>query len=131
MRVPDKRAECASAEVMQDVRLVVATAMWTCVSRCEQDAGCVATAAEGDSVTALPMGRIASFYYLKYTTMAFLRQHLGPDMDLKVPFSRCNDTAAASLRQEISRCKAHLQERLICTRKLNHCHCNLLCVLAH
>ena len=45
----------------------------------------MATAAEGDSVTALPMGRIASFYYLKYTTMAFLRQHLGPNMDLKVP----------------------------------------------
>ena len=56
--------------------------------RCAQDAGCVASEAEGDSVTALPMGRIASFYYLKYTTMAFLRQHLGPGMDLKVPSHR-------------------------------------------
>ena len=55
--------------------------------RCAQDAGCVAIEAEGDSVMALPMGRIASFYYLKYTTMAFLRQHLGPGMDLKVPSS--------------------------------------------
>ncbi len=44
--------------------------------------------AEGDGVTALPMGRIASFYYLKHTTMAFLRQHLGPGMDLKVPSRR-------------------------------------------
>ncbi len=48
----------------------------------------MASEAEGDSVTALPMGRIASFYYLKYTTMAFLRQHLGPGMDLKVPMIR-------------------------------------------
>ena len=49
-----------------------------------QDAGCVATAAEGDVVTATPMGHIASFFYLKYTTMAFLRQYMGPAMDLQV-----------------------------------------------
>ena len=49
-----------------------------------QDAGCVSTAEEGDVVAATPMGHIASFFYLKYTTMAFFRQHMGPGMDLKV-----------------------------------------------
>jgi hypothetical protein len=33
------------------------------------------------------MGHIASFFYLKYTTMAFFRQHLGPAMDLKVRYA--------------------------------------------
>jgi Sec63 Brl domain len=39
---------------------------------------------EGDGVEALPMGRIASFYYLKHKTMAFFRKHLNANMDAEV-----------------------------------------------
>ena len=37
-----------------------------------------------DTVSMLPAGRIASFYYLKYTTMGFFRDTLGPNMDMRV-----------------------------------------------
>ena len=44
----------------------------------------MATGEEEDTVAAPPMGRIASFYYLKYTTMGFFSQYLGPSMSLQV-----------------------------------------------
>ena len=37
-----------------------------------------------DTVSMLPAGRIASFYYLKYTSMGWFREQLGPGMDMQV-----------------------------------------------
>ena len=49
-----------------------------------QEAGCVELGETEDTVSMLPAGRIASFYYLKYTTMGFFREVLGPHMDMQV-----------------------------------------------
>ncbi len=47
-----------------------------------QDAGCVAIEEDG-AIGPLTMGRVASFYYLKYQTMATL--HTGLHADMTVP----------------------------------------------
>jgi activating signal cointegrator complex subunit 3 len=54
-----------------------------------EDAQCIAIN-DDDTLETLPMGRIAAFYYLQYTTAALFSSSLQADMDLEqVRFCRC------------------------------------------